>query len=667
MGENANLTATVEPADADSVVVWTSDTESVAAVDENGKVTAIAAGTAIITAKGASDETKLAACEVTVSEQPKVEGLTALLGCDQTSVKVSDEVTVNLYVDSDDAAETYNAFQFGVNFTENLTYVGFDGLNTESDYNYVDADGNTVTVSGFGKSKIVSGDAALVTLRFKANAAGEAKVTLPESAAFANGKSVAVSEDLQNIKVLSNEAILNVKKTFAIPVAGGTVDGGSDLIPATEGESTSFKPDAPDDGKRIDEVRINGEKAAPNDDGSYTIPNPTEDTTVELATSAVTCNVTFTGSGAADASGAGTASHGTAYRFTINKDANYNYTVSASVGGAAVPVTGEYEIAGEYVTGAITIVINKTEKTPEEKMRIVTAYLNDGDAKEMEKVAHDAQSYAFTNPYAQTAKPYKAIVNGAEAAITEAGGGWTIADPFAGDVAIYFGSVYNVTRPTGVSGEDTAQDQEDYTFTVGADYASGKPTVTIGGMEYALADGTADDDGSVTCVISGASITGDIVITLPEPEVAVEVNLYFKAEDASGAAYNVYLVTAKPGTAMPDGRVYAYDGTAIFWSEEYKAFAYLVSTNSAFTAEEATKHVAAADGDKAQKMIDYGGDVNMSGNIDLNDAQLTYDLYNANYHDFSVVSMEKMLRADVSRDKQIDVADVTAIVAIVRK
>ena len=605
--------------------------------------------------------------QVNVPEQPKVEGLTALLGCDQTSVKVGDEVIVNLYVDSDDAAETYNAFQFGVNFTENLTYVGFDGLNTESDYNYVDADGNTVTVSGFGKSKAVSGDTALVTLRFKANAAGEAKVTLPESAAFANGKSVAVSEDLQNIKVLNNEVILNVKKTFAIPVTGGTVDGGSDSIPATEGESTSFKPDAPDDGKRIDEVRINGEKAAPNDDGSYTIPNPTEDTTVEIVTSTVTYKVTFSGNGATDADGAGTASHGTDYRFTIRKDANYNYTVSASVGGAAVTVTGEYEIAGEYVTGDITIVINKTEKTPEEKMRTVTAYLNDGDAKEMEKVAHDAQSYAFTNPYAQTAKPYKATVNGTEAAITETDGGWTIAGPFAGDVAIYFGGVYNVTRPTGVTGEDTAQYQEDYNFTVGADYASGKPTVTIGGVEYALADGTADDDGSVTYVISGASITGDIVITLPEPEATVEVNLYFKAEDVSGTAYNVYLVTAKPGTAMPDGRVYAYDGTAMFWSEEYKAFAYLVSTNSAFTAEEATKHVAAADGDKAQKTIDYGGDVNMSGKTDLNDAQLTYDLYNATYHDFSVVSMEKMLRSDVSRDKQIDVADVTAIVAIVRK
>ena len=605
--------------------------------------------------------------QVKVPEQPKVEGLTALLGCDQTSVKVGDEVTVNLYVDSDDVEETYNAFQFGVNFTENLTYVGFDGLNTESDYNYVDVNGNTVTISGFGKSKAVSGDAALVTLRFKANAAGEAKVTLPRDAAFANGKGVAVSDDLQNINVLNNEVILNVKNTFQIPVTGGTVDGGSNTIPATEGESVSFKPDVPDDGKRIDEVQINGEKAAANDDGSYTIPNPTEDTTVTIVTSTVTYSVTFTGSGAADASGASTASHGTAYRFTINKDANYNYTVSASIGGAAVTVTGEYEIAGEYVTGDITVVINKTEKTPEEKMRTVTAYLNDGEAKEMAKVAHDAQSYAFTNPYAQTAKPYKATVNGAEVEITETDGGWTIAGPFAGDVAIYFGGVYNVSRPTGVTGEDTAQYQKDYTFTVGADYASGKPTVTIGGVEYALADGTADENGNVTYVISGASITGDIAITLPAPEVTVEVNLYFKAEDVSGTAYNVYLVTAKPGTAMPEGSVYAYDGTAMFWSEEYKAFAYLVSTDSAFTAEEATKHVAAADGDQTQKTIDYSGDVNMSGKIDLNDAQLTYDLYNANYHDFSVVSMEKMLRADVSRDKQIDVADVTAIVAIVRK
>ena len=71
--------------------------------------------------------------------------------------------------------------------------------------------------------------------------------------------------------------------------------------------------------------------------------------------------------------------------------------------------------------------------------------------------------------------------------------------------------------------------------------------------------------------------------------------------------------------------------------------------------------------DGAKQTIDYSGDVNMSDKVDLNDAQLVYDLYNASYYDFSVVSMEKMLRADVSKDKKIDVSDVTAIVAIVRK
>ena len=100
-------------------------------------------------------------------------------------------------------------------------------------------------------------------------------------------------------------------------------------------------------------------------------------------------------------------------------------------------------------------------------------------------------------------------------------------------------------------------------------------------------------------------------------------------------------------------------------AEEYQAYAYLVSTGEALTAETATAQVALTAG--AAQTIDYSGDVNMSGKVDLNDAQLVYDLYNATYYDFSTVSMEKMLRADVSKDKKIDVSDVTAIVAIVRK
>lgn len=54
-GETAQLTAKIRPANADQTVIWSSDNPSVAAVDQDGKVTALAAGTASITAAGAGD------------------------------------------------------------------------------------------------------------------------------------------------------------------------------------------------------------------------------------------------------------------------------------------------------------------------------------------------------------------------------------------------------------------------------------------------------------------------------------------------------------------------------------------------------------------------------------------------------------------------------------
>ena len=62
----AQLTATVEPANATNKgVTWSSDDETVATVDANGKVTAVAPGTATITVTTA-DGNKTATCTVTV-------------------------------------------------------------------------------------------------------------------------------------------------------------------------------------------------------------------------------------------------------------------------------------------------------------------------------------------------------------------------------------------------------------------------------------------------------------------------------------------------------------------------------------------------------------------------------------------------------------------------
>ena len=67
-GEPVKLTATVQPEDADNKeVLWASDNEDAATVDENGVVTAVGAGTATITVT-TDDGGYTATCVVTVSD-----------------------------------------------------------------------------------------------------------------------------------------------------------------------------------------------------------------------------------------------------------------------------------------------------------------------------------------------------------------------------------------------------------------------------------------------------------------------------------------------------------------------------------------------------------------------------------------------------------------------
>ncbi|MCR5159169.1 MAG: Ig-like domain-containing protein [Prevotella sp.] len=72
-GQVEKLTATVKPENAtDKRVTWSSDNESVATVDSNGKVTAKAAGNATITCKANDGSGVSAACAVTVTSMPKL-------------------------------------------------------------------------------------------------------------------------------------------------------------------------------------------------------------------------------------------------------------------------------------------------------------------------------------------------------------------------------------------------------------------------------------------------------------------------------------------------------------------------------------------------------------------------------------------------------------------
>ena len=95
-GKTLQLTANVTPAEAS--VIWTSSNEEIATVDENGNVTAIAAGEAIITAQAGD---KKASCTVTVTIP--VEAITFYFN--EITVETGDEFTVNYTVSPEDATD----------------------------------------------------------------------------------------------------------------------------------------------------------------------------------------------------------------------------------------------------------------------------------------------------------------------------------------------------------------------------------------------------------------------------------------------------------------------------------------------------------------------------------------------------------------------------------
>ena len=85
VGDTQTLTATITPDDANNKnVSWSSDKPSVATVDENGKVTAVAVGTANITVKTVDGE-KTAVCAVTVTAKSGGGGSTGGSSSDRDS------------------------------------------------------------------------------------------------------------------------------------------------------------------------------------------------------------------------------------------------------------------------------------------------------------------------------------------------------------------------------------------------------------------------------------------------------------------------------------------------------------------------------------------------------------------------------------------------------
>lgn len=138
----------------------------------------------------------------------------------------------------------------------------------------------------------------------------------------------------------------------------------------------------------------------------------------------------------------------------------------------------------------------------------------------------------------------------------------------------------------------------------------------------------------------------------------VTVSKYLELNDKT-----MMLVTVK-GTPE-GGSAFTYGGNTMYKVEGYGTDRYawlvIVDKGQTLTQEEAAAKVAISAADNVVT-ITPSFDVNRTGKVDVNDAQLVYDMYNGTYSDFTKVSVEKFLRADVNATKVVDHTDAVAIV-----
>jgi len=136
----------------------------------------------------------------------------------------------------------------------------------------------------------------------------------------------------------------------------------------------------------------------------------------------------------------------------------------------------------------------------------------------------------------------------------------------------------------------------------------------------------------------------------------------------------MFLVTAKWGE-----RVLAYGENTMFWSDKYTAtgedeagaYCWLVLSTDEMNTTDLVKAAAeaaiveAAEGVTATA-IRYDYDVNGTTKVDVNDAQLAYDMYNASYMEFTDnLPICKFLEADMETDSKLDTKDVAAIISYI--
>lgn len=357
----------------------------------------------------------------------------------------------------------------------------------------------------------------------------------------------------------------------------------------------------------------------------------------------------------------------------VPKDPNYDYTVTVTVGGVeALPTVGEdgtYTVAN--VTGNVVVTSTKTPKsfnvtrgediTGEAKATYMTAYtfkltpvkdfvynvkvtIGDTDYTGFTPQKNDDGTTTYTIPGAAITGDIVINSNKKER------------DPYTFQVTFEGTGIGDVSNNA-----TTVTENAPYSFTLtkkdGFDYTV---SATMDGAAVELTE-TVDTGNANVVTYSIAKVTGDLVITVNKVSTLnmdVAVSEYVQLDDKT-----VFLVTV---TGTPEeGKAYAYGENAMYKTTAYdeNVYSWLVIVDKGQKFDAAVAEANITEASAAAEEVTPSYDVNETNVVDINDAQLVYDIYSGKYTDFDKVSVRKFLRADVNGDKIVNSADAVAVVA----
>lgn len=416
-----------------------------------------------------------------------------------------------------------------------------------------------------------------------------------------NAYDLALTYDTARLTYVSGQAADKgasvTEKSGSIRVIGY----GADKSASTKVITLTFKTKAAGTAKVvISSAKIGGKDVTVKDngDGTYTIPGIEIIGNITVKANRTPKTYKVTFKGE-DLSGEKTAAYNTPYHFKLNRKAGYSYVLRVTIGGKSY--TGYKAENGGYVIPGAAVTGNI----------VVTAQ--------------------------------KTKIN--------SGGGSSSGGSGGGSSAKYVSVSFIGSGADDAVGRKTTRRGSDYTFRIDRkDDTDYDVSARVNGITVKC---TYDSKKNIYR-ISGSEVTGDITITITKG-APVEVNVYVTLDKQS-----MYLVTYSG--SVEDGHVPMYDGQNMYWSEAYNAYAWLVisSADEKEVVRTARNSIIIGEGEAAAS-IDYSGNVDLSGRIDVDDVHLDHDVYNARYTLVSMV-MHKFLNADVNRDRKVDVKDAVWIV-----